>query len=148
MFNYNNWANERCINSLTQIEGKNEKAFQIMAHILDAQINWLRRINDPQKASQNFWNSYSVEDMRGLSFKCSRDWLKFIDYLDDEGFQKKIDYQNSKGIEFTNSTSQILTHVINHSTYHRGQIALLLRSNWATPPITDYIAYERELPTL
>ncbi len=144
LFNYNHWANEKSINSLAQIEGKNEKAFQIMGHIIDAQINWFKRINDPERASQNFWNKYSIEDMRGLSYKSSKEWLKFIDSLSEEGLIKKIKYQNSKGIEFVNNISQILTHIANHSSYHRGQIALLLRSNWATPPITDYIVYERE----
>jgi uncharacterized damage-inducible protein DinB len=146
LFNYNNWANEKSIKSLIKIEGKNEKAFQIMSHIIDAQINWFKRINDPAKASQDFWNKYSIEDMRGLSYKSSKEWLKLIESLSEDGFKNKIKYQNSKGLEFTNSIAQILTHVTNHSSYHRGQIALLLRSNWASPPVTDYIVYERERP--
>ncbi len=144
LFNYNHWANERSINALTQIEGKNERSFQIMGHILDAQLNWYKRIVDPAKASQNFWNKYSIEDMRGLSYKSSREWLRFIESLTEEGFKKKINYQNSKGIEFTNEVVQILTQVTHHSAYHRGQIASLLRSNWGAPPMIDYIVYERE----
>jgi uncharacterized damage-inducible protein DinB len=144
LFNYNHWANERSINALTQIEGKNERAFQIMGHILDAQLNWYKRINDPAHATQNFWNKYSIEDMRGLSYKSSKEWLRFIESLTDDGYKKKINYQNSKGLEFTNTILQILTHVTHHSSYHRGQIASLIRSNWGAPPITDYIVYERE----
>ncbi len=144
LFNYNHWANEKCINSLAQVEGKNEKAFQIMGHIIDAQTNWYKRINDPAKASQNFWNKYSLEDMRGLSYKSSKEWLRFIETQSEETLKKKINYQNSKGLEYTSTVIQILNHITHHSSYHRGQIALLLRSNWATPPITDYIVYERE----
>lgn len=54
-----------------------------------------------------------------------------------------IFYKNSKGNQFNNSIQQILFHVVNHFTHHRGQIISDLRQNGIDPIITDYIFYKR-----
>ncbi len=54
-----------------------------------------------------------------------------------------LSYTNSSGRPFTNRVSDILFHIVNHSTYHRGQIALLLRQQGLEPVPTDYIFYKR-----
>ncbi|MDO8549036.1 MAG: DinB family protein [Ignavibacteria bacterium] len=63
--------------------------------------------------------------------------------LDKEKLTSIIKYRNTKGDEYQNRLSDIITHVINHSSYHRGQIALLVRNAGGIPAVTDYIAYRR-----
>jgi uncharacterized damage-inducible protein DinB len=58
LFEYNNWANIRMIDSLKELEGKDIKSFKLASHLVDAQINWLHRIMDSSSASQQFWNQY------------------------------------------------------------------------------------------
>lgn len=58
--------------------------------------------------------------------------------------KKKISYKNSRGERFENSVRDILFHVINHSTYHRGQIATDCKLHGMTPLATDYIFYKRD----
>jgi uncharacterized damage-inducible protein DinB len=50
-----------------------------------------------------------------------------------------VGYTNSKGEPWTNTVEEILTHVVIHSTYHRGQIASDLRNAGLEPAYTDYI---------
>ncbi len=59
-------------------------------------------------------------------------------------FDKIVPYQNSKGVNYTNNLSDIITHVINHGTHHRAQIGQLLKQAGIEKlPMTDYIAFVR-----
>nr|MBP6578031.1 damage-inducible protein DinB [Chryseobacterium sp.] len=73
--------------------------------------------------SENFSNSYKILEKRELN--------------------DIVNYKNSKGTKFENSIQEILFHFINHSTYHRGQIAMLLKETGLEPLNTDYIFYKR-----
>ena len=54
-----------------------------------------------------------------------------------------VHYTNTNGQAFDNSVRDILFNVINHSTYHRGQIAREFREYGPEPLVTDYIFYKR-----
>ena len=69
---------------------------------------------------------------------------RIIKNPDSEIITKKIIYKNSKGIEFSNTVQDVIFHVINHSTYHRAQIASDLKANGIEPINTDYIFYKRK----
>jgi len=66
--------------------------------------------------------------------------LKILEKIEPE---KMIVYSNSKGETFTNLVKDIIFHIINHSTYHRGQIAMEFRQSGLEPLNTDYIFYKR-----
>lgn len=66
-----------------------------------------------------------------------------IDIMDQMPHQTIINYTNSKDIIFNNTNKDILFHVINHSTYHRAQIASDLKLHNIAPINTDYIIYKR-----
>lgn len=63
--------------------------------------------------------------------------------IDEYKLNKVISYSNSTGKEFNNSIQQILFHVANHFSHHKGQIISDLRQNGITPLLTDYIFYKR-----
>ncbi|MCF8317339.1 MAG: hypothetical protein K9I02_01220 [Haliscomenobacter sp.] len=54
-----------------------------------------------------------------------------------------INYSNSKGQLFSNSIQDMLFHIINHSTYHRGQVATEFKRQGLEPLVTDYIFFKR-----
>ena len=66
-------------------------------------------------------------------------WKAYLDELSSEKLGKKLDYRNSKGQLFSARVADILTHVINHASYHRGQIAAEIRASGHAPAMTDYI---------
>lgn len=72
-------------------------------------------------------------------------WLKFIDNYPNDNFGEVINYTNTEGKKFSISVLEIITHVINHGTYHRGQIALLMRQLELNPAVTDYIVHQRNI---
>jgi len=57
-----------------------------------------------------------------------------------------IAYRNSAGDAFQSTVEEILHHVFLHGAYHRGQVAMWLRSAGAEPAPTDYIAFARGAP--
>ncbi|MCH7396746.1 hypothetical protein MM236_02050 [Belliella sp. DSM 107340] len=64
-------------------------------------------------------------------------------YYDKFDFNITADYSNSKGQKYSSSVRDILFHIINHSTYHRSQIASELKNQGIEPLITDYIFFKR-----
>ena len=55
-----------------------------------------------------------------------------------------VRYRNSRGEEFHTPVGDLLTHVLMHGAYHRGQIAASVRRAGGEPAATDYIAFTRE----
>jgi uncharacterized damage-inducible protein DinB len=56
----------------------------------------------------------------------------------------KVEYRNSKGESWSSRVEDILAHVLLHSAYHRGQIALQMRSSGIEPAYTDFIHAVRQ----
>jgi uncharacterized damage-inducible protein DinB len=74
-----------------------------------------------------------------------RNLRAFFEIVDDAGMQKVIAYRSLAGVESASPLWQMLQHVVNHATYHRGQLTTLLRQLGAAPPkSTDMIVFYRE----
>jgi uncharacterized damage-inducible protein DinB len=67
--------------------------------------------------------------------------MEFIHNLADESLDKMITYINLKGETWTYPLWQMLQHLVNHSTYHRGQVTTMLRQLGAEPAATDFLLF-------
>jgi uncharacterized damage-inducible protein DinB len=86
------------------------------------------------------WELHSVQEFQNIDKVNYEQTLEILDKFD---LNETIHYSNSKGQAFSNSIRDILFHVINHSTYHRGQIATDFKHSGIEPLATDYIFYKR-----
>ena len=116
-----------------------EKALKLYNHILNAQQIWNNRIQ-PKQPSFGVWEIHLVPNLKGIDKANYEQTLLILDKFD---LNDNVSYTNTKGQTFNNSIHDILFHAINHSTYHRGQIATELRQNGLEPLNTDYIFYKR-----
>jgi uncharacterized damage-inducible protein DinB len=91
------------------------------------------------------WQFFPIEESIKQLKQTNMEWMNILDGLKDENLEKRIEYKNTKGEVFVNNMKDILMHVINHSTYHRAQIAQLIRQNGGEPAKTDYIVYQRQI---
>jgi uncharacterized damage-inducible protein DinB len=66
-------------------------------------------------------------------------WKNYLTNLSPDDLEKQIDYRNSKGEAWSSRVDDVLTHVVMHSAYHRGQIALEMREAGLQPAYTDFI---------
>ncbi|MGA9326507.1 MAG: DinB family protein [Salegentibacter sp.] len=115
------------------------KSFSLMSHLLNAQHVWNSRI-EQKEPKFGIWQMHEPEEFRSLE---EQNYSESLQILQNFDLEKMISYQNSKGREFSNSVKDILFHVVNHSTYHRGQIASEFRKSAVEPVVSDYIFYKR-----
>ncbi|TJZ61792.1 damage-inducible protein DinB [Sphingobacterium olei] len=140
LFEYNHHTNQKLRNIFNENPARtSEKAIKLYSHILNAHQIWNNRI-EPQQPVFSVWEVHPIEICSNIDKINYEQSLHILDKLDLNG---TINYKNTQGKAFTNSISNILFHVINHSTYHRGQIATEFRQNGLDPLVTDYIIYKR-----
>lgn len=139
-FEYNLWANQKFAEVLVANEFKHPKILTFISHIANAQLIWFDRVNG--KTSETpVWAEYPTAKASGILINNSRAWLSFL--KDEDDFTKAITYIDSEGASHQSILSDIITHVANHGTHHRSQIALLLREEGIAPPASDFIFFSR-----
>ena len=146
MIAYNEWANQRVLDKLAQHPDQTESLGKL-AHIALAEKVWLSRLEgNPQK--MDIFQNLSSEEIRNLLEEVKPKWQLSLKLAEQSGFSSMLDYQSVKGDPFSNTLSDIFTHVLNHSTYHRAQVATLLRQQNIEPVVTDFIAFSRIFPVV
>lgn len=143
MFHYDNWATRAMLGAMQMLPQRDAKIWGLMAHLLHSQRIWLSRVaqTGADIASLSVSADMSIADFGTMLDDVHLRWSSALKSLTGAGFQGKIKYRNTKGLEFENAVEEILTHVINHSTHHRAQISMLLRQHGVTPPATDFILF-------
>jgi len=144
LFKYNNWATERTANSIINLDEILPGAVRLLSHIISAQQIWLNRITGIESYI-SLWDNFITEESILKSAELTNQWINLFEGKEPGFLEKRIHYKNSNGEKFESSIKDITTQVLNHSTYHRAQIALLVRQANGTPAVTDYIVYQREL---
>ena len=128
--------------SLRDSEGFS-KAVYLMGHIIAARRMWLYRFGSAGQNAELFPKETSLDDLPGQLSEMEVRWSEFLDQLDDDKLAQVFEYRSYEGQRFRNTIEEILTQLFGHSWYHRGQIAMLLRSIGAEPAVTDYVFWTR-----
>ncbi len=142
LFKYHAWANQKLIDELKSAGINEGTILKILSHLLLAEKTWLQRLKS-EKYDNNFWIDLTLEDCSKLVENNELQINEYLSSLAESDFETKVKYTNSKGIEYTNTINEMLTHLSHHSSYHRGQIAKEMRRLGKEPVYTDYIAYLR-----
>lgn len=140
LLEYNSHFNQLLIESyLENKDSFNEKMISLLNHILNAQQVWNSRI-----IIENSFGVWQINPDEKLLDINQSNFENSIKILNERNLDEIIIYRNSKGDKFQNSIQEIFFHFINHSTYHRGQIAMLMKQTGLEPINTDYIFYKRK----
>jgi uncharacterized damage-inducible protein DinB len=152
LYAYNSWANHRVLDvcaplSAAQFTQDLHSSFRsvrdTLAHIMLAEWLWLERW---QGRSPGFPPS-DFADLAAIRARWQQiegDLNAFVQKLSAADLERVVEYKNTKGTAFSNPMCQMLQHLVNHGTYHRGQATTMLRQLGATPVATDLIAFYRE----
>ena len=144
LFAYDHWANRECLAAMRAGDSVSADTVGRMAHILSAQKLWLERILK-QRQSMPVWPSTAIEDGMALADEMPSAWQHYLKQLAAPGsLGDKVEYRNSKGEPWSSRVEDILMHVLFHSAYHRGQIALQMRASGIEPAYTDFIHAVRQ----
>ena len=140
LFDYNFYCNRKIIEKCTSIEKVPNRSVELFSHILNAHHIWNKRLLD-EDWQYDVWHVHEVKDWEDMHYENQRTTFEIITNTDD--FTKRVDYKTTEGRIFANELKDILFHIINHSTHHRGQIITDLRKNKIELEQLDYIFYKR-----
>ena len=143
MFAYDHWANRECLKAMRGGGAVSNETVGRIAHILSGEKLWLERIRrTPQ--SMPVWPSSTIDECEALADEMAAAWRSYLTKLAPLGLEEKVEYRNSKGEAWSSRVEDVLTHVLMHSAYHRGQIALEMRAAGMEPAYTDFIRAVRQ----
>ena len=151
---YNAWANGKIAEILLKLDDQVldhdiKSSFpslrKTVFHIWDAQQIWLWRLRG---VSATTWPSIEFngtnEELFAEFLKNSNDFTDFIVSKGDSYLVAIVDYKNMKGDSFSSGVDDIVFHVVNHGTFHRGQIITMLRElGFTSFDSQDLITYLR-----
>ena len=140
------WADQLMVEAIDAATAPDRRAVDLANHVLGAEHVWLTRIED-RPSTVPVWPSIPLAQCRELMAANRAKVQQYLDRLTTEDQARAVTYRNSAGTQFTNTVEDILLHVCLHGSYHRGQIAQLLRGQGNVPTPTDYIAFIRGAPT-
>lgn len=153
LIEYHYWARDRMLDAVTALSpeqyartlgGSFGSVRDTLNHVYGAEVLWLERWRGTSPTGFPSALPQSVADLR-LAWETQEAALRrFVQDLTESDLLRVIAYRNLAGVPGESALWEMLAHVVNHATYHRGQVTTLLRLLEAAPPQgTDLIAYYR-----
>lgn len=151
LYEYNRWANARvlkAVSALTKeqftrdLAGSYRCVRDSLVHVMSGEWIWLKRWKgtSPQ-AMPDPAEFPSLDLVRTRWFEIEREQAEFVSGVTDESLNKMITYVNTMGETWQYPLAHMMQHLVNHSSYHRGQVSLMLRQLGAEPVPTDFLVF-------
>ena len=157
LFDYNAWANRRTLTAAAALSTERftkplgssfSSVRDTLAHIYGCEWLWLERFQGRSPSSLPDTTKYP--DVKGLG----ESWgefeprlLNFVRGLTQQDLDRTLEYKTLKFGVYRNPLWQSMQHLVNHGTYHRGQVTTMLRQLGAQPILTDLMHFYRERAT-
>lgn len=142
MASHARWADEALMERLR--EASEPQALVYMAHIIGAGRVWLTRLDGEDSSHLPIWPEWTLDQIEAEAEAVHDDLAQYLSRIDAALLPEAIIYRNQTGKEFSTSRIDVLTHLMMHGGYHRGQIARALRQAGEDPINTDYITWVRQ----
>lgn len=149
LYEYSYWARDRQLEACATLTPEQfvrplgssfSSVRDTLVHLLGAEWIWLERWQgrSPRMVPSpaEFPSLVTVESRWR---EVERDLRAYLVGLSPEALQQPLTYTNLRGESFSYPLWQTLLHLVNHQTYHRGQITTLLRQLGVSPPAVDYL---------
>ena len=154
LYDYNSWANHRALDACAALTTEQftchlgssfSSVRDTLAHIMGGEWVWLERWHGRLPTSLPSAEQYAdLASVRANWGPLERDLLDFVAGLTPDDLARTQTIRTTAGVPYTHPLWQMLQHLANHGTYHRGQLTTLLRQLGAKPTATDLIAFYRE----
>jgi len=142
---YSGWASRRLLDAALALDSEmlhremkvsHKSMYDTLAHIHGADRIWLARVLGSPITQD--------EPLEVAWPEISRRWVEFADSMNESDLTRIISYKDLRGNDHQTPLWQIVLHVVNHATIHRGQAMAMFRQLGVAPPATDLIFYYRE----
>lgn len=153
LLSYDEWANARLVEAVRALPDaarrrRDDSAFGSLhgtiTHLIAAEWVWLERWQGRSPTAPPSWvGDATLDELRARLEAIEIARAAHVLGLTAEAFARPIAYRLFNGQESASALPPLVRHVVNHSTYHRGQVAMRLRQLGEPPPATDYIVWHR-----
>lgn len=151
LFAFNRWANDRILDAVRPLN-LNEFTRDLrtshvsvrgtLVHMLWSEWVWFRRWQGESPKILISDDEYEdVESIASQWHDLDRERQQFLDTLGDADLERVFGYENRMDEHWEYPLVSSMQHVVNHSSYHRGQVVTLLRQLGKTPPVTDFLVF-------
>ena len=123
------------------------KAVALLRHIVAARRVWLGRLGVAASVPGSMFTDKPIVDPGRVAAdwqQVSESWAGYLSTLDDTAISQELEYQSLDAGRFRSRIEDILAQLFGHSSYHRGQIAMLVRASGGQPAVTDLILWTRQ----
>ena len=151
---YHDWANGRLFDTVAALPeadwtrdlGSSFPSVQAtLAHLVGADWVWLQRWQGASPTARPDWAmAPSAARLRAVLTDLERERAAFLAPLGDADFARPVSYTLFNGTPGLNPLGALVLHLVNHGTYHRGQVVTMLRQLGHAPPPTDLLVFLRE----
>jgi uncharacterized damage-inducible protein DinB len=154
LFAFNRWANVRFLDALAglsteeyvrELGGSFPTMEKTLLHVFGAEWVWLSRWKGSSPSA--FPDAEALDSVAAVRERWDRLWTEQREYLatlDEATLRGDLSYARMSGERHSEPLHEQLRHVVNHGTYHRGQLAMMLRMLGRVPPSTDLVLWYRE----
>ncbi len=153
MFDYNYWAGDKQLEAcaaltreqfLKPLGSSFSSVRDTLAHLVAVEWLWLERFRGRSPGGQEAagYAPATFPDIPAIRQRwadAERNMREYLAGLTDDRLLQTISYLNLKGERSSYPLWQTIWHLINHQTYHRGQITTMLRQLGAQPPHVDFL---------
>ena len=155
LIDFDRWASERILEIVAGLpQDQYSKSLNsshggirgTLVHSYSADWVWLERWkgNSPSTpVREEDFPEFPLLKSKWDALRAERD--EYISSLTEEKLQAELSYKDIRGNAYSQPLWQLVQHVVNHSTYHRGQVVTMLRQVNVKPVATDLVAYYRQL---
>jgi uncharacterized damage-inducible protein DinB len=148
---YSQWASERCIEAVRPLTSEeqnrhmytsHQSVLGTLVHIYQSDRVWLSRLSgSPRFTLADLDEVFTLDSLAEAWKKLSGDFQNWAGALSDEAVDSILKYVNLQGNHYQQPVWKLVLHVVNHASYHRGQVTTLLRQLNHIPAVTDLAAY-------
>ena len=150
---YNVWANKKIIDTANQLseEQVNKEiissfpsVYKTFLHLMEVENVWWERLKLVEHTTLSGWFTGDFNELSKKLLQLSQQWYDWIDQTNDANIHHVFAYQNSKKEHFKQPVYEMLLHLFNHQTFHRGQLVTMFRQLGVDKiPPTDFIVWSR-----
>jgi len=152
LYSFNRWANHRLLDAAAELsheeltrdlKGSSPSVLATLLHIFWSEWVWFRRWNGESPKQKDLPGS-DLQDAAatgGRWHELEIEQQQFIGDLRDEDLVRRVRYENFADQAKEYSLEHSMQHVVNHSSYHRGQVVTMIRQLGHKPPSTDLLIY-------
>jgi uncharacterized damage-inducible protein DinB len=146
-FEFEFWSNTMILNSLKILKENDERAILLFSHLLSSHRMWWCRVNKTEMTCTLF-QERTLKECETLIAENLKDWTQFLQDKSTEDLEQTIEFMSAWEVNPSKRKMTIedaIIHLINHSSYHRGQIVASIKEKVDKLPLSTYIMYASEI---